>query len=62
MLCIGSTLEVHPVAGLPDITLGAGGKLAIITKSSTPFDHVAAVRLNGDVVDELEALLGALDF
>jgi NAD-dependent deacetylase len=61
MLCIGSTLEVHPVAGLPDLTLGAGGKLAIVTKSSTPFDHLAAVRLDGDVVDELEALLGALD-
>jgi NAD-dependent deacetylase len=61
MLCIGSTLEVHPVAGLPDLTLGAGGKLAILTKSSTPFDHLATVRLHGDVVDELEALLRALD-
>ena len=37
------------------------GKLAIITKSSTPFDHLATVRLDGDVVDELEALLQALD-
>jgi NAD-dependent deacetylase len=61
MLCIGSTLEVHPVAGLPDLTLGAGGKLAIVTKSSTPFDHLATVRLDGDVVEELEALLRALD-
>jgi NAD-dependent deacetylase len=60
MLCIGSSLEVYPVAQLPDTTLGAGGQIAIITQSRTPFYHQAAVRMNGDVVQELEALLGAL--
>ena len=60
MLCIGSSLEVHPVAALPDITLGAGGSIAILTQGPTPFDRRAAVRMNGDVVDELEALLTAL--
>jgi NAD-dependent deacetylase len=60
LICIGSSLEVYPVANLPDVTIGAGGKLAIVTKTSTPFDHLAAVRLNGDVVEELEALLQAL--
>jgi NAD-dependent deacetylase len=60
LLCIGSSLEVYPVAGLPDTTLAAGGRIAIITQSRTPFDRHAAVRLNGDVVEELEALLDAL--
>jgi NAD-dependent deacetylase len=60
LLCIGSSLEVYPVAGLPDTTLGAGGKIAIITQSRTGFDREAAVRMNGDVVDELESLLAAL--
>jgi NAD-dependent deacetylase len=61
LLCIGSSLEVYPVAGLPEITLGAGGALAIITQSATPFDRYAAVRMRGDVVEELEALSSALE-
>ena len=60
MLCIGSSLEVYPVAGLPEITLRAGGQLAIITQGPTAFDQVAAVRMQGDVVQELGALLGEL--
>ena len=60
LLCIGSSLEVHPVAGLPELTLGAGGRLAILTRGETPYDGEATVRLSGDVVDELEAVLAAL--
>ncbi len=60
LLCIGSSLEVYPVAGLPELTLGAGGRLAIITRSSTPFDRFTTVRMRSDVVEELEALRSAL--
>jgi NAD-dependent deacetylase len=60
MLCIGSSLEVWPVAELPEITIGCGGELAIVTRSATPYDRDAAVRLNGDVVEELEAVLALL--
>lgn len=60
LLCIGSSLEVHPVAGLPLLTHAAGGAVAILTRGATPLDGLASVRLSGDVVDELEALLGAL--
>jgi NAD-dependent deacetylase len=60
MLCIGSSLEVYPVAQLPAVTLGAGGKIAILTQGRTPFDARASVRCGGDVVDELDAVLGAL--
>jgi NAD-dependent protein deacetylase/lipoamidase len=60
MLCIGSSLEVHPVAQLPETTLSTGGQIAILTQSRTPFDHLAAVRMDGDVVDELGAVLAAL--
>ena len=42
MLAIGSSLEVWPVAGLPADTLGAGGKLAIVTMGPTPYDREAA--------------------
>jgi NAD-dependent deacetylase len=60
MLCIGSSLEVFPVAGLPSLTMGSGGGLAIITKGPTPFDANARVRMDGDVVADLEAVLAAL--
>jgi NAD-dependent deacetylase len=60
MLCVGSSLEVYPVAGLPSVTLGRGGRLAIVTKGPTPFDEDAAVRMDGDVVADLEAVLEAL--
>lgn len=60
MLCIGSSLEVYPVADLPLRTLAGGGQIAIITKGPTPLDHRAAVRLDGDVVAELEAVAAAL--
>jgi NAD-dependent deacetylase len=60
LLCIGSSLEVYPVAGLPELTLAAGGHLAIITQGPTQFDRVAAVRMDGDVVEDLEALRAAL--
>jgi NAD-dependent protein deacetylase/lipoamidase len=60
LLCIGSSLEVHPVAGLPDLTMGAGGVLAIITQGPTAFDGFAEIRMQGDVVEELEALRAAL--
>jgi NAD-dependent deacetylase len=60
LLCIGSSLEVHPVAGLPEVTLGAGGRLALVTQGPTPYDGDAELKLDGDVVDELEAVLAAL--
>jgi NAD-dependent deacetylase len=60
LLCIGSSLEVYPVAQLPGITLRHGGDIAIVTRGPTPYDGRAAVRLDGDVADELSALAAAL--
>ena len=60
MLAIGSSLEVWPVAGLPEDTLRAGGRLANVTMGETPYDRVADVKLSGDVVSELEAVVAAL--
>ncbi len=42
------------------MTLAAGGQLAILTQGPTRFDAQAAARCAGDVVDELERVLGAL--
>jgi NAD-dependent deacetylase len=61
LLCVGSSLEVHPVAGLPQMTLARGGRIAIVTKSTTPYDGDAVVRMSGDVADELQSVVAALD-
>jgi NAD-dependent deacetylase len=60
MLCVGSSLEVHPVADLPSLTLATGGQIAIITQGRTPLDRQAAVRCHGDVVDEMQSVLAEL--
>jgi NAD-dependent deacetylase len=60
LLCIGSSLEVYPVASLPATTLAAGGEVAIVTRGPTQYDRRAAARLGGDVVAELEAVAAAL--
>jgi NAD-dependent deacetylase len=60
LLCIGSSLEVYPVAQLPAVTLSRGGRVAILTQGRTPFDERAFARAGGDVVDELEAVMAAL--
>ncbi len=60
MLCVGSSLAVYPVAALPGLTLERGGRVAIVTKGPTPYDDDAAVKLEGEVDEELTALLAAL--
>jgi NAD-dependent protein deacetylase/lipoamidase len=61
MLCVGSSLEVYPVAGLPSIARASGGRLGIVTQGPTPFDSEAEVKLDGDVVEDMTAVLAALD-
>jgi len=61
LLCIGSSLAVYPVAGLPGLTLERGGQLAIVTKGPTPYDGNAVLKLEGEVDAKLSALLAALD-
>ena len=60
LLCIGSSLAVYPVAGLPGLTLERGGRLAIVTKGPTPYDGEAELKLEGEVDAELSALAAAL--
>ena len=60
IFCVGSSLEVHPVAGLPLLTHQAGGAVAIVTAGPTPLDDIARVRLYGDVVEELTGLVDSV--
>jgi len=60
LLVVGSSLEVHPVAALPEETLAAGGELAIVNRGPTPYDERAAVRVNAAAGQTLSRLLEAL--
>ncbi len=60
LLCIGTSLEVWPVSDLPGITRARGGQVALVTQGPTPWDGRAAVKLTGDVEDELTALVDRL--
>lgn len=60
MLCVGSSLEVFPVAELPEQTLSAGGALAVISEGETPYDGAASVRTSGDVASILPAALAEI--
>jgi len=56
LLVIGSSLEVHPVAGLPLETLDAGGALAIVNRGPTALDSRASLKVDGSA----GAILGAV--
>jgi NAD-dependent deacetylase len=60
MLAVGSTLEVWPVAGLPERTLDAGGTLAIVNQGPTALDRRAALRIEGGAGPTLAAVVDAL--
>jgi NAD-dependent deacetylase len=60
LLVVGSTLEVYPVAALPDDTLAAGGQLAIVNRGPTPHDRRAAVRIDSGAGETLTAVAKAL--
>ena len=44
MLVLGTSLTVYPAAGLPQITLRAGGKVFIVNGQPTPMDDAAEAR------------------
>jgi NAD-dependent protein deacetylase/lipoamidase len=60
MLVIGSSLEVYPVAGLPDETLAAGGELAIVNRGSTAYDARATLAIDAGAGEVLSAVVGEI--
>ena len=56
LLVVGSSLEVHPVAGLPFETIRHGGALAIVNRDPTPLDAHAELRLGGSAGEILRAV------
>ena len=60
LLVVGSALEVHPIAGLPDVTLAAGGALGIVNRGLTPYDRRANVKIDDGAGKTLSAAVAEL--
>lgn len=55
-LAVGSSLTVHPAAGLPDRARDSGATLAVVNLESTPVSERADVDLRADVTEVLPEL------
>jgi NAD-dependent deacetylase len=56
-LAAGSTLEVHPVGGLPEVARRAGATLAIVNRGPTAYDDDCDVRIEGALGEVLPRLV-----
>ncbi len=59
-IAIGTSLQVYPVAYLPEIALRSGADLVIVNAEPTPFDGLAAAVLRGRIGDVLPPLVSAV--
>jgi NAD-dependent protein deacetylase/lipoamidase len=55
-LTIGSSLVVHPAAGLPVLAKRAGARLVIINRDETPLDGMADVVVNAPIGETFERI------
>ncbi len=60
LLVVGSSLEVHPVAGLPQETLDGGGAVAVVNRDPTWVDPHAALVVRESAGDALAEALARL--
>ena len=56
LLVVGSSLQVWPVAGLPEETLRRGGALAVLNREATPYDAEADLTLAAPAAETLAAV------
>ena len=61
LLVVGSSLEVHPAAGLPEETARSGGAIAILNREPTPYDTLAQLVIRGSAGEVLSLVQRELD-
>ena len=61
LLVVGSSLQVHPVAGLPALAVRHGAKLAIVNRDPTPCDELAEVVVWGEAGTVLPRIVEAVE-
>jgi NAD-dependent deacetylase len=60
LLAVGTSLTVHPVAGLVDLAAAAGARVVIVNAQPTPYDGLADAVLREPISDALPALVAAV--
>ncbi|MBI4362943.1 MAG: NAD-dependent deacylase [Euryarchaeota archaeon] len=60
MLVLGSSLAVHPAAGLPDVVAEHGGHVILINAEATEKDWLAEVVIHGKIGDVLPRITESL--
>jgi NAD-dependent deacetylase len=59
-LAVGTTLTVHPAAGLCDVALQAGAELVVVNGGETAYDDLAHRVVRGSISDTLPPLIDEL--
>ncbi|UZN02784.1 SIR2 family NAD-dependent protein deacylase [Cellulomonas sp. S1-8] len=59
-VAVGTTLTVHPVAGLVPLAVGAGARLVVVNAEPTAYDHLADEIHRAPIDEALPALVATL--
>lgn len=59
-LAVGTSLRVHPAAGLCEIAVAAGADLVIVNNEPTPYDDLATELIREPISEALPALVAEL--
>ena len=60
LLVVGTTLRVHPAAGLVDIALAAGARVTVVNAEPTPYDDLVAEVVREPIGTAVPALVRGL--
>jgi NAD-dependent deacetylase len=58
-MAVGTSLTVHPAAGLLDLAAGAGSRIVVVNAGPTPYDDLADLVVREPIGSVLPLLLGA---
>ena len=58
-LAVGTSLGVHPAAGLVDVAAGAGARVVVVNAEPTPYDGLADLVVREPIGEALPVLLAA---
>ncbi len=58
LLAVGTTLSVHPAAGLVPLAWQSGARVVILNAEPTPYDSIAHAVLRGSISEVLPAIVG----
>ena len=61
LLAVGTSLTVHPAAGLVDLALAAGARFIVVNAQPTPYDPVADTVIRDPISQSLPALVAAVE-